>query len=56
LTRQDKKAAKFPDLLKRDFSAATLNLKCCGDITEIPTGEGKLFFGARSVWTAVAAP
>jgi putative transposase len=46
LTRQDKKAAKFPDLLKRDFSAATLNLKWCGDITEIPTGEGKLFLAS----------
>jgi putative transposase len=45
LTRQDK-AAKFPDLLKRDFSAATLNLKWCGDITEIPTDEGKLFLAS----------
>ena len=45
LTRQDK-AAKFPDLLKRDFSAATLNLKWCGDITEIPADEGKLFLAS----------
>lgn len=43
LTRQDKKAPKFPDLLKRDFSAAAPNLRWVGDITEIPTGEGKLF-------------
>jgi putative transposase len=43
LTRQDKKAAKFPDLLKRDFTAPVPNLKWCGDITEIPTDEGKLF-------------
>lgn len=38
LTRQDKTAAKFPDLLKRNFAAETANLKWCGDITEIPTG------------------
>jgi transposase InsO family protein len=46
LTRQDKKAAKFPDLVKRDFSAAAPNLKWCGDITEIPTDEGKLFLAS----------
>ena len=43
LTRQDKKAAKFPDLLKRVFSAPAPNLKWCGDITEIATDEGKLY-------------
>jgi putative transposase len=43
LTKQDKKAAAFPDLLQRDFTAPAPNLKWCGDITEIPTGEGKLF-------------
>jgi putative transposase len=43
LTRQDRAAAKFPDLLHRDFSAPAANLKWCGDITEIPTGEGKLY-------------
>jgi putative transposase len=43
LTRQDKKAPKFPDLLKRDFTAPGPNLKWCGDITEIPTDEGKLY-------------
>jgi len=43
LTRQDKKAAKFPDLLKRDFTAPAANVKWCGDITEIPTDEGKLY-------------
>jgi transposase InsO family protein len=46
LTRQDKKAAKFPDLLKRDFTATAPNLKWCGDITEIPTDEGKLFLAS----------
>ncbi len=43
LTRQDRKAAKFGDLFKRDFTAPAPNLKWCGDITEIPTGEGKLY-------------
>jgi len=43
LTRQDKTAPKFPDLLKRDFTAATINTRWVGDITEIPTLEGKLY-------------
>ena len=43
LTKQDKSAPKFPDLLKRDFTASGPNLKWCGDITEIPTDEGKLY-------------
>ena len=43
LTKQDKTAPKFPDLLRRDFTATAPNLRWCGDITEIPTGEGKLF-------------
>jgi putative transposase len=43
LTRQDRAAPKFPDLLKRDFSAPAPNRKWCGDVTEIPTGEGKLY-------------
>ena len=43
LTRQDKKAPKFPDLLKRDFTAPAPNVKWCGDMTEIPTDEGKLY-------------
>lgn len=43
MTRQDRTAAKFPDLLNRDFTAAAPNLKWCGDITEIPTGQGKLY-------------
>ena len=42
LTRQDRSAPKFPDLLHRDFTAAAPNVKWCGDITEIPTDEGKL--------------
>lgn len=43
LTKQDKKAAKFPDLLRRNFTAPAINCAWVGDITEIPTGEGKLF-------------
>ena len=42
-TKQDKKAAKFPDLLKRDFTAEAVNCRWVGDITEIPTAEGKLY-------------
>jgi putative transposase len=43
LTKQDKTAPAFPDLVKRDFTATGPNLKWCGDITEIPTGHGKLY-------------
>ena len=38
-TRQDQSAPKFPDLLRRDFTAAAPNLRWCGDITEIPTAR-----------------
>ena len=43
LTRQDKTAAKFPDLVRRDFTATAVNTKWVGDITEIPTSAGKLY-------------
>ena len=43
LTRQDKTAPKFPDLLKRDFTADASNLKCVCDMTEIPTAAVKLY-------------
>ena len=43
LTRPDKAAPKFPDLVRRDFTAPTPNVKWCGDLTEIPTDEGKLY-------------
>jgi putative transposase len=46
LTRQDRSAPKFPDLLHRDFTAAAPNVRWCGDITEIPTDEGKLYFAS----------
>jgi transposase InsO family protein len=38
LTRQDKTAPKFPDLLKRSFTADRPNARWVGDMTEIPTG------------------
>lgn len=43
LTRQDKTAPKFPDLLKRDFTASAPNTRWVGDMTEIPTAAGKLY-------------
>ena len=43
LTRPDKRAVPFPDLVRRDFSASAPNVKWCGDLTEIPTMEGKLY-------------
>ena len=43
LTRQDRKAPKFGDLLRRDFSVPAPDMKWCGDMTEIPTDEGKLY-------------
>lgn len=43
LTRPDKAAAPIPDLVGRDFHAVAINQRWCGDLTEIPTGEGKLY-------------
>lgn len=43
LTRPDKTATPIPDLVGRDFSAEAINTKWCGDLTEIPTDEGKLY-------------
>lgn len=43
LTRPDKRAIPFPDLVKRDFTAPAPNVKWVGDMTEIPTDEGKLY-------------
>jgi putative transposase len=43
LTRQDKTAPKFPDLLRRDFTASAPNSRWVGDMTEIPTAAGKLY-------------
>jgi putative transposase len=43
LTRPDKAAPPIPDLVKRDFTASAINRKWCGDLTEVPTEEGKLY-------------
>ena len=43
LTRPDAAAARVPDLIGRDFTAERLDQRWCGDLTEIPTGEGKLY-------------
>jgi transposase InsO family protein len=43
LTRPDKAAAPISDLVKRDFSAEATDQRWCGDLTEIPTDEGKLY-------------
>lgn len=43
LTRPDKAAEPIPDLVGRDFSADGIDQRWCGDLTDIPTGEGKLY-------------
>ena len=43
LTKRDKNAPLFPDLVNRDFTATRTNEKWVGDITEIPTACGKLY-------------
>jgi transposase InsO family protein len=43
LTRPDKRAVPFLDLVNRDFTAPAPNVKWVGDMTEIPTDEGKLY-------------
>jgi transposase InsO family protein len=43
LTRPDKRAVPFPDLVKRDFTAPAQDVKWVGDMTEIPTDEGKFY-------------
>ncbi len=53
LTRQDRTAAKFPDLLKRDFTAAAANLRWVGDMTEIPTVRASSTW--RRSWTCSRA-
>jgi transposase InsO family protein len=43
LTRPDKAAAPIPDLVGRDFHAEEVDQRWCGDLTEIPTEEAKLY-------------
>lgn len=46
-TRRDKSARKAPDALKRDFRPpAKPNARWVGDLTEIPTDQGKLHLAA----------
>ncbi|MDY6872056.1 MAG: DDE-type integrase/transposase/recombinase [Actinomycetota bacterium] len=49
LTRQDKTAPKFPDLVKRNFTAAEPNRKWVGDMTEIPTESGQKLYLATVI-------
>jgi len=43
LTRPDAAAEPIPDLVGRDFHAEGVDQRWCGDLTEIPTEEGKLY-------------
>jgi transposase InsO family protein len=43
LTRPDKAAAPIPDLVSRDYSTGPIDQRWCGDLTEIPTEEAKLY-------------
>jgi putative transposase len=43
LTRPDKAAAPIADLVGRDFSTGPVDQRWCGDLTEVPTDEGKLY-------------
>ena len=43
LTRPDKRADPIVDLIRRHFGADAIDVKWCGDLTEIPTEEGKLY-------------
>jgi transposase InsO family protein len=45
-TRQDKAAPSWLDLICRVFDAVQVDEKWCGDLTEIPTDEGKLYLAA----------
>src|SRR5579884_3568555 len=46
LTRPDKAAEPIADLLQREFGATEVDHKWCGDLTESPTEEGKLYLAA----------
>jgi transposase InsO family protein len=43
LTRPDVAADPIPDLIGRDFHAEETDQRWCGDLTEVPTDEGKLY-------------
>jgi transposase InsO family protein len=42
----DASSRKAPDALRRDFTAETPDTKWCGDLTEIPTDEGRFYLAA----------
>jgi transposase InsO family protein len=46
LTRPDRRAVPFADLVERDFTAAAPDVKWCGDMTDIPTDEGPLYLAS----------
>jgi transposase InsO family protein len=43
LTKADKKAPPAPDLIRRDFTAVMPGIRLVGDITYLPTSEGRLY-------------
>jgi putative transposase len=49
LTRPDKAAPVFPDLLRRDFTASAPNTRWVGDVTEIPTSCGRKLYLATVI-------
>lgn len=46
LTRPDKRAVPFPDLVRRDFSAPAPNVRWCGDVKQIDTLEGPIYLAS----------
>lgn len=46
LTKADRTAQASENLIQQDFTASSPNQKWLGDITEIPTSEGKLYVAA----------
>lgn len=46
ITKADRAAQASANLIKQDFTAELPNQKWLGDITEIPTSEGKLYVAA----------
>ncbi len=46
LTKADPAAQASENLIKQDFSSSSPNQKWLGDITEIPTADGKLYVAA----------
>ena len=47
LTRPDRSARKAPDGLRRDFTPPPRpNVRWCGDLTDIPTDEGRFYLAA----------